>query len=154
MKPQLLGFVIVLLSPIVGCAARQPLVVECSSSVKGSHIGAPALVGQEYGVQATPIPVNSVQFADWGTAKKLAIQHLYASRTPTNTVELTARFISCSDEPVSVKVRASFLDSNQMPTEPTSAWQTVFLQPRLTAVYADRSTAKNVSSFLVEVMGN
>lgn len=154
MKPQLFGLVSILLSPIVGCAAHQPLVVECTSAVKDKHSVGAALVGQEYGVQSTPIPLNSVQFADWGTAKKLAVQHLFASRTPTNTVQLTARFISCSDEPVSVKVRASFLDSNQLPTEATSAWQPVFLQPRLTAVYSERSTAKNVNSFLVEVMGN
>jgi hypothetical protein len=154
MKSQVLGLLVVLLVPIVGCAARQPLVVECGSSIKPNRSAGAALVGQEYGLQSTPIPLNSVQFADWGTAKKLAIQHLFASRTSANTVQLTARFISCSDEAVSLRVRASFLDSNQMPTEPTSAWQTVFLQPRLTAVYAEKSTAKNVSSYLVEVMGN
>lgn len=154
MKPQLLGLILALLSPIAGCAARQPLVVECSSPTKDKHSTGAALVGQEYGEQSTPIPLNSVQFADWGTAKKLAVQHLFASRTPASTVQLTARFISCSDEVVSIKVRASFLDSNQMPTEATSAWQPVFLQPRLTAVYSERSTAKNVSSYLVEVMGN
>jgi hypothetical protein len=153
MKSQVLGLMVLLVS-IVGCVARQPLVVECGSSIKEKHSAGAALVGQEYGVQSTPIPLNSVQFADWGTAKQLAVQHLFASRTPADTVQLTARFISCSDEPVALKVRAAFLDSNQMPTEPTSAWQTVFLPPRLTAVYAERSTAKNVSSYLVEVMGN
>jgi hypothetical protein len=154
MQPKVLVVLAVLLTPILGCAARQPLVVECTSSIKDNHRAGPALVGQEYGVQSTPIPLNSVQFADWGVAKELAVQHLFASRTPTNTVQLTARFISCSDEAVSLKVRVSFLDANQLPTEPTSAWQTVFLQPRLTAVYAERSAAKNVSSYLVEVMGN
>jgi hypothetical protein len=154
MNSQVLRLLVLPLILIAGCATRQPLVVECGRSVKDNRSAGAALVGQEYGLQSTPIPLNSVQFADWGTAKKLALQHLFASRTPANTVQLTARFISCSDDAVSIRVRASFLDSNQMPTEPASAWQTVFLQPRLTAVYAERSTAKNVSSYLVEVMGN
>lgn len=154
MKMPVRGLLLVLLFQITGCATRQPLVVECSRSVKDNHSAGAALVGQEYGLQSTPIPLNSVQFADWDTAQKLAIQHLFASRTPANTVQLTARFISCSDEPFSLKVRASFLDANQAPSEPISAWQTVFIQPRLTAVYTERSTSKNVGSYLVEVMGN
>jgi hypothetical protein len=135
----------------MGCAMQHPpLVVECSGPEKGNR-GGPALVGQEYGMQATPIPLNSVQFSNWTTVKDLSVQRLYASRTASNTVQVTARFVSCADTAVVIKVRTSFLDVNQAPTEPVSGWQTIFLQPRLTAVYAEQSTSKSVANYLIEI---
>lgn len=134
-----------------GCAVRHPpLVVQCGGIGGGNLVGA-ALVGQEYGLKATPIPLDSVQFSSWDTTKILSIQRLYASRTPTNTVSVTARFISCSDTPFNIRVRTSFVDANQIPTEPVSAWKAVSLQPRLTAVYSEYSTSRNAALYLIEV---
>jgi hypothetical protein len=138
--------------PLLGCAVQghPPLVVQCSGPEKGNR-GGPALVGQEYGMQATPIPLNSVQFSNWPTVKNLSVQRLFAVRTPSDTVQVTARFISCADTALVIRVRTSFLDANQAPTEPTSAWQTVSLQPRLTAVYAEKSTSKKATNYLIEI---
>ncbi|MFL6604457.1 MAG: hypothetical protein ACJ8R9_24415 [Steroidobacteraceae bacterium] len=134
-----------------GCSTQHPpLVVKCGK-VGGGHAVGAALVGQEYSLQATPIPLDSVQFSSWDTTRLLSVQRLYAARTPTNTVEVTARFVSCSDTPFNVRVRTSFVDANQAPTEPVSAWKTVYLQPRLTAVYSEYSTSRSATRYLIEV---
>jgi hypothetical protein len=152
MKLTALGIVAALYGPLTGCAVQghPPLVVQCSAPAKGDRSG-PALVGQEYGTQATPIPLNSVQFSNWDTVKELSVQRLFAARTSSNTVQVTARFISCADTVLAIRVRTSFLDANQAPTEPASAWQTVFLQPRLTTVYAEKSTSQSVANYLIEI---
>jgi hypothetical protein len=137
---------------LVGCAHKAPLVSRCKMPWGGGDRGAmPALVGLQYGEQATPLPLNSVQFTNWDAAKSLSIQRLAATRTPTNTVEVAARFVSCSDEPQTVRVRTSFLDANQAATEAPSAWQTVYLQPHLTANYSERSTSKDAQHYLIEI---
>jgi hypothetical protein len=148
--------VIALAMLLGGCALHRqpPPVVECNMTMQGDRSRIPALVGQEYGVQASPIPVNSVQFSKWDTAYSLAVQRLFAARTATNTVAVTARFISCSDVPFAIRVRTSFLDANQAPTEAASAWQTVYLQPRLTATYQERSVSPRAALYLIEVMGD
>jgi hypothetical protein len=133
-------------------AVNTPLVTECSGPPSGDRTSVAALVGQEYGLRMTPIPLNSVQFSEWSTPSMLAVQHLYAARTPTDTVQVTARFVSCSDAAFSIRVRTSFLGADQAPSEDPSAWQTVFLEPHLTAVYSERSTSKAVTHYLIEVI--
>lgn len=143
----------VLATGMAGCATPQPpLVTECKWPMKGDRSHGPALVGQEYGPQTSPIPLNSVQFSSVSASRSLAVQQLFAHRTPTQTTSVTARFISCSDSPFAVRVRTSFLDGSAAPTEPASAWQTVFLRPHLTATYAESSTSRNVANYLIEIM--
>lgn len=127
-----------------GCASipgAPPLVVDCEKPVNGDRPG-PALVGQQYGVQATSIPLDSVQFSGWKTAKLVAVQSLHASRTETDTVQVSARFISCSDKAFSIRVRSSFMDDRQAPTEPVSAWQIVHMHPRAMTVYTEKSVSR------------
>jgi hypothetical protein len=120
--------------------------------MSGDRTKTPALVGEQYGLKMSPIPLNSVQFSEWKTPNILAVQQLFAARTPAQTVEVTARFVSCADQPFSIKVRTSFLDAGQAPTEEPSAWQTMFLQPHLTAVYSEKSTSRAAAQYLIEVM--
>jgi hypothetical protein len=146
---------VVLAATAAGCAAKEPLVVRCKAPPHSSdraNGGGPALVGLQYGEQATPIPLDSVQFSNWSTEKAMSIQTLFAGRTEGGTVQLTARFVSCSDSDMPIRVRASFLDANQAPTEPTSAWQVVYLHPRMTAVYTEKSTSRNAANYLLEIM--
>ncbi len=136
----------------VGCANKAPLVSRCKMPRGGgARSSMPALVGLQYGEQSTPIPLNSVQFTNWGAASSLSVQRLAATRTPTNTVEVDARFVSCSDQTQTVRVRTSFLDGNQAPTEAPSAWQTVYLQPHLTANYSEKSTSIAAKQYLIEI---
>ena len=136
---------------LAGCAESPPLVTQCLRQGSGGRPG-PALVGLKYGTQATPIPLDSVQFSGWGAERSVAVQALYASRTPTNTVQVVARFVSCADTPSTIQVRASFLDADQAPSEPTSAWQTVYLEPHLTATYTVNSVSTGASDYLIEIM--
>ncbi len=136
----------------LGCVVQPPLVTQCKWPPKGDRTAGPALVGHEYGPQTTPIPLNSVQFSNTATANRLAIQDLFAAHTAANTTAVTARLISCADTVFAVRVRTSFLDESQAPTEPASAWKTVFLQPHLTATYAENSTSRGVANYLIEIM--
>jgi hypothetical protein len=146
------GVILIALILFSGCAIKgqPPLVVECEKPAKGDRPG-PALVGMEYGMQATPIPLDSVQYGDHAASKSIAVQRIFAKRTPGDTVQITARFVSCSDEQVRLLVRTSFLDSDQSPAEPTSAWRTVILQPRTISNYVESSTSAAVSHYLIEI---
>jgi len=139
-----------LFSLLAGCTAKPPLVSQCTGQSRMGRTG-PALVGLEYGTQSSPIPLDSVQFSNWSAERAVSLQRLTAARTATNTVEVTARFVSCANQSISFRVRTSFLDSNQAPTEPASAWQTVFVQPHLTATYSERSLSTQVSHYLLEI---
>lgn len=146
---------IVLLATAVamhGCATpeRTPLVVQCTTPVAPDRAG-PALVGQPYGLTMTPLPLNSVQFGSTDSARSLAVQALYAERTATGTVVINARLVSCLDSASSVRLRTSFMRENTSPAEQASAWKTVWLEPRATAVYTEFSTSTDAVSYLIEI---
>lgn len=139
---------------LAGCAnpvpGTPPVVVSCSQPVNSVRSG-PALVGETYGLAMTPLPLNSVQFGSNAAANLVAVQSLMAERTATQTVQVTARFVSCQDAPQVVRVRTSFLRASQAPAEAPTAWKTVFIEPRATAVYTELSTSPNVANYLIEV---
>lgn len=148
---------------VTGCAQTQIVsspVVECSApswaQVQGSpspdQIGKLALVGKDYGMAMTPIPLNTVQMTNKTLAETVAIQSVVARRTPTDSVQVTSRFVNCTDRKITMQVRTSFMDASQVPTEPVSAWRTVFVQPRATAVYQENSIGRGtVAHYLIEV---
>ena len=132
-------------------AGRPPVVAQCETPIGGERPG-PALVGQAYGMAMTPLPLNSVQFGSDAASRSMAVQNLYAARTATSTVEVSARFLSCLDKPTTVLVRTSFLRENSAQAEPPSAWKAVYLEPRATAVYSEMSTSIDAAHYLIEVM--
>lgn len=139
--------------PLGGCSALPggpPVVAQCSDPSVGDRAG-PALVGETYGMTMTPLPLNSVQFGATDIARSVAIQSLYASRTPSGTVQVAARLLSCADSPMVVRMRTSFQQSSTAPSEPASAWHDVFLAPRTTAVYTEMSTSVDAATYLVEI---
>lgn len=140
-----------------GCAqvppvpqGHPPVVVACVTPEQQVRTG-PALVGRAYGMAMTALPLNSVQFGSTEVASSLAIQSLFAERSASDTVQVTARLVSCLDVPAAVRVRTSFLRANTAPAEPTSAWKTVYMEPRATAVYTEFSTSRDASSYLMEI---
>ena len=138
---------------LAGCAqipGAPPVVVQCATPTAADRSG-PALVGQPYGMQMTALPLNSVQFGSNALATTLAVQNLYASRTPTDTVLVSARFVSCIDRPTSVRVRTSFVRADSAPSEAPTAWKTVFVEPRATALYTELSSTRDASAYLIEV---
>lgn len=136
-----------------GCAPMPgpaPVVSDCSLPATQDRTG-PALVGQRYGMAMTPMPLNSVQFSGQDVARAMAVQNLYAARTPTGTVQVSARFVSCLDQPASVRVRTSFMRADTAPAEAPTPWRLVFLEPRATALYSELSVSTDATAYLIEV---
>ena len=145
-----IGVVAVLAGCQTPAMEAPPMVVQCGVPASSSREG-PALVGQMYGMSMTPLPLNSVQFGSIDASRTLAVQNLYAERAPTDVVVISVRFVSCVDTPTAVRVRTSFMRANTSPAEEPSAWKTVFLEPRATAVYRENSTSRDAASYLIEI---
>jgi hypothetical protein len=143
---------------LAGCVAPEPeragRVVECKVPAASPSRAGAALVGQSYGIEMTPIPIDAVQFTDAGLWERVAVQHLSAKRSPTDTVQVTARLVNCTDTAQVVGMRTSFMDETQAPSEAASAWQVVHLRPRATALYSENSTSTKVRHYLIEVRVN
>lgn len=142
-------------SVVLGGCAQNPtmgdVVASCLTPASTGARTGPALVGQTYGMAMSPLPLNSVQFGSIAVAQTAAVQSLFAARTAMNTVEVSVRFLSCMDAPTTILVRTSFLRRNTSPAETASAWKSVYLEPRTTAVYTELSTSTDVGSYLIEV---
>jgi hypothetical protein len=113
--------------------------------------GGPALVAN-VPRSMTPIDLNAVQFTDKKLGKKMIVEGLFAQRTAMDGLKVMARLVNCSKEPLVVQLRSNFMDANQLPTEAASAWKTVFLSPKATAVYEENSIGRAmVASYLIEL---
>jgi len=100
----------------------------------------------------TPIDLDAVQFVDPALTRDILVAGLYARRTETDTVEVTARLVNCTGRPLQVQARSSFMDEAQAPTEPTSAWSRVFVPAYGTGIYRERSIGRDeVSYYLIEL---
>lgn len=137
---------------IYGCATPPgaKMLVECKTPVDLNTKG-PALVGIGYGMNMTSIPVDALQFTDANIASNVAVQMVRAAKAGTDTVQVTARVVNCTDDAIRVRARTSFMDKNQLPTEPASAWRVLFLPPRATTIYQEFSTSTKVSNYLIEL---
>ncbi|MBK8017604.1 MAG: hypothetical protein IPK20_13410 [Betaproteobacteria bacterium] len=137
-----------------GCSSpsKPKLVVECTGSPKDPAADGPALVGQGYGRESSPIPLNAVVFTGKDIAKRVAVQGLYAARTDAGPVEVGVRLINCTRDTVNVAVRTSFMDERQRPTEKPTAWKNVLVPPGSTGNYSALSIGdESVKYYLVEV---
>lgn len=100
----------------------------------------------------TPIDLNAVLMTDKNARKSVVVEGLFARRTEMNTLEVVARLFNCTKKPIALQVRSNFMDSAQIPTEQASIWKTVFISPRATAIYQERSiSTNNVQAYLVEL---
>ena len=120
-------FIVTLMALVVCSCATKPgvkMLVECKTPVSINTKG-PALVGEGYGLEMTAIPIDALQYTDGTVASTVAVQAVRAARSETDTVQVTARIVNCTDKTISVKARTAFMDKNQIPTEPTSAWKTL-----------------------------
>lgn len=115
----------------------------------------PALLGAVPNTM-TPVPINGVYVSDDAIRRKVLPQEVFVRRTENGSVELIARIANCTDFPLQVLGRASFMDAQQFPTENVSAWQLIMLQPRSLATFREVSIGRNddVGAFLIELRGN
>lgn len=133
--------------------ARENRVVKCKpGAARAAPAGSgPALIAN-VSQAMSPIELNAVQMTDKALVRAMVVEGLWAQRTDTDTLMVTARFVNCTDKPLVIKARSSFMDRNQVPTEAASMWRTVFLPPRATATYQERSIATgNVATYLIEL---
>jgi hypothetical protein len=136
---------------VAGCQTPQGTMVECASPVATVRSG-PALVGAAYGMQLAPIPLDAVLWTDKAAAHAVALQSMSARRTPTESVQVAARFFNCSDRALVVRARVSFMDANQVPTEQPSIWKPVHLAPGSSGVFVENSIGRqNVAHYLIEI---
>lgn len=113
--------------------------------------GGPALVANVPS-SMTPIDLNAVLFTDKKLGRKMIVEGLFAQRTAMNGLRVMARLVNCSKEPLVVQLRSNFMDANQLPTEAASAWKTVYLSPKATAVYEENSIGRaQVGAYLIEL---
>ncbi|MCK0068177.1 hypothetical protein [Kordiimonas laminariae] len=125
--------------------------VKCDFRPYKNVVGAgPALISDVPTTMAA-IPLNAVQIVDKNIRKKILPQAVFSKRTATGTVEVMTRLVNCTDYNQEVLVRTSFMDMNQMPLEPTTVWKRVFLSPKATQVYSEKSISTGVGYFLIEV---
>lgn len=144
---------LVLLLPAQPAAARENRVVKCSTwqAREAESSGGPALVAN-VPASMTPIDLNAVQMTDRKLTRRMVVAGLFAQRTPANTLLVTARFVNCTDKPLVVQARSSFMDASQAPSEPASIWRTVYLAPRATGTYQERSIGtRQVAAYLIEL---
>jgi hypothetical protein len=114
----------------------------------------PALLGQLRG-EMTPVPLDGVYIPDKAIQRKIMAQSVFARRTSNNSIEVIARVVNCTDYPLQILGRTSFMDKNQIPTEDPSAWQTVFVNPHSFATYHEVSIGgTDVESYLIEFRSN
>ena len=134
--------------------ARENRVLGCSvgKARAAQSSGGPALVANVPRAM-TPIDLNAVQMTDKSVTRRVVVEGLFARRTETDTIEVTARFVNCTKKPLQIDARSSFLDADQFPSEPTSAWQRIFLPPLATGVYREQSMGRNVANYLIELRG-
>lgn len=138
-----------------GASARENQVVKCkvNKARKAPGYAGAALVAN-VPKSMTPIDLNAVQFTDKALTRLMLVEGLFARRTETDTVEVSARFVNCTNKPLTIRARSNFMDEVQYPVEPTSSWQRVIIQPYATGVYRERSMKRaEVKYYLIEIAG-
>lgn len=152
-------YTLALFAVACGSASAAETRVKCDfykfeAAQKGVVGQRPSLIGPVSGTM-TPIPLDAVYVTDKAIRRKVMPQEVLARRTPNGAVELVARLINCTDYPLEVQGRASFMDANQIPTENASAWQLVHIPPRSFATYREISIGTTqVASYVIELQGN
>ena len=138
--------------PAIADAA--PKAPSCSRHVRDDVAGGQPALAPDVPGQLTPIPLNAARPTDTGIAKKVAVQSVHARRTANDTIEVASRLVNCSRKPLNVVVRTHFLDADQYPSEPASAWQRLLIEPRAFGTYKELSIGRGeVSYFLIEYRG-
>ncbi|MBW8910516.1 MAG: hypothetical protein JF564_01140 [Sphingomonas sp.] len=130
---------------------NRPVKCDIGDAKAAPSAGGPALVANVPSAM-TPIDLNAVQMTDKKLAKKVIVEAMFARRTETNSVEVITRFVNCTKNVVELDARSSFMDTDQAPTEDSTYWKKVILQPKATGVYRGLSIGRDeVKYYLVEV---
>lgn len=101
-----------------------------------------------------PLPLNTVRYVDRSIEKKVKVQSVGVSRTATDTVKVSARFVNCTGDNLQLEARTHFLDQSQAATEKPSNWARFFLNAHSFATYDESSIdIARVAYFSIEIRG-
>lgn len=137
------GSCLALVGLLGACTQTQPVAptVGCDFTpmLAAAERSGPALVPPVPGTM-TEVSLNSVSITDLAITNKVLVQNVLVGRTAVGAVEIGVRLVNCTDFPLQVEGRAHFLNEQQQPAEPVSAWKRVFLPARSTDTYREKST--------------
>lgn len=88
---------------------------------------------------------------DWSSRSEIAIQKHGARRTETSALETIVEVRNRTDKNLTVELRSTYYDEQQLPLGNPSAWQPLNLPPQGTANYSEKSLQPNAVHYLVEV---
>jgi hypothetical protein len=138
----------------VGCDFHVLSEAQKQAQLEAANHQIPALLGPVAN-EMTPVPLDAVYIADPAIQRKVMAQQVYAHRTPAGSVEVLVRVVNCTDYPLQILGRTSFMDRTKFPTEDPSAWQLVYLNPRSFETYKEVSIGgAEVGAYLVEFRSN
>lgn len=111
----------------------------------------PAYVGcVTWDQQAGQANLNSVSVLSPELSKVIGVQDVMTSRTGTGMAAVQTTVRNCSDVDVVLSVRTRF-SGDRGQSEPPSAWKTVFLPPRGTAVYGESAVSQTTRAVAVDI---
>ncbi len=140
-----------LLAVPVQARENRPVKCDIGDAKAAPSEGGPALVAN-VASSMTPIDLNAVQMTDKKLARRVVVEAMFARRTETNSLEVITRFVNCTKKVVELDARSSFMDADQVPTEDSTFWKKVILQPKATGVYRGLSIGRDqVKYYLVEI---
>lgn len=143
------GLGLVLLVAATGCTTREPENVHTHREYQYIAEGtSPAMHVDSVQTQER---LNQVGFATNGLQRRIAVEQTGASRTPTNTLEVWARFRNRTDYVQRIEARTLFLRADESPLEDQLAWKEVHLQPNTFQTYRTMSTRTDAAYYYIEV---
>jgi uncharacterized protein YcfL len=100
------------------------------------------------------VEMNQIFLVDDFSKANVEVLKHNARRSSTGTVEIWAQLRNKSSKPIRVECRVQFLDRQQVPVEPFSAWRPVFIQGGSMATYTEISTkVQEVGYYILEIKG-
>lgn len=130
------------------CGVMEPAPVCDMGAIERQRqlVAGPAAIAGE----ASPVvemPLNSVSITDFSIINKIHVRSVNVRRSPTGTVELWSQIMNCTDYPLRAEVRTQFYDKSQAPSEPVSAWKSLYLDPRSNNTYRESSIGTDAARY-------
>lgn len=125
----------------------------CNASALGNGaVPANGVLDAQIPGSFSPIPLDQIQILDPTLVPHVMVQSAGAGRSATQTLQLQARFVNCTNEPIAIEARTHFIAPSGASNEPISAWKRVDIPQRGLGVYAESSIGTTqADKFLVEV---
>lgn len=125
----------------------------CNASALGNGaVPANGVLDSQIPGSFTPIPLDQIQILDPTLIPQVMVQSAGAGRTATNTLQVQARMVNCTDATIAVEARTHFIAPSGASNEPISAWKRIDIPQRGLGVYAESSMGTTqADKFLVEV---